>query len=343
MADKQFRQHIETIRREIAALRKQQETEVLAESVNALEELQLIYEEMQTRLEAAEVIEEELLQQNQQVATEYRYYLDLFQLSPIAYVVTDRDGLILEGNQTFAQLLNLPQSYLPGKPLVVFVDQADRFEFRTRLNQLSSARSLQQWRVRLCAQKAEPFEAELHVAINRNKVGFIETLRIAVYNRSQSQQRAAQLNQLWSLRPIGAVGTQPVPRLPQALDGLRVLVVDDEVDARDFIAAVLESHGIHVTTVATAAAALEAIESVHPDVLVCDIRMPDEDGYSLIRQIRALEAEQGRHLPAAAITAYVDEDREKAIAAGFEAHLHKLAQPTDWVEMVTALAKQSSS
>ncbi|MEP0889819.1 MULTISPECIES: hypothetical protein [unclassified Leptolyngbya] len=66
--------------------------------------------------------------------------------------------------------------------------------------------------------------------------------------------------------------------------------------------------------------------------------MPGGDGYTLIRQVRAMELKQGRPIPAAAITAYLGEDREKALAAGFEAHLHKLAQPDEWVEIVAQLA-----
>nr|WP_263971802.1 response regulator [Leptolyngbya ohadii] len=117
--------------------------------------------------------------------------------------------------------------------------------------------------------------------------------------------------------------------------------MDDEADIREFLTMVLEAHGIAVRAVASAAAALETLERSRPDVLLSDIRMPGEDGYHLIRQIRALEAEQGGHLPAAAITAYLDEDREKSLQAGFEAQLHKLAQPSQWVEMVTQLAKQA--
>lgn len=128
-----------------------------------------------------------------------------------------------------------------------------------------------------------------------------------------------------------------------SLDGLRVLVVDDEADIREFITVVLESHGMSVKAVANAAAALEALEPFQPDVLVCDIRMPGGSGYDLIRLLRDLEAKKGGHLPAAAITAYQDEDWEESLKAGFEAHLHKFAQPSEWVEMVAQLAGQSSA
>jgi CheY-like chemotaxis protein len=127
-------------------------------------------------------------------------------------------------------------------------------------------------------------------------------------------------------------------QLPRSLAGLRVLVVDDEADIRDFITVVLASDGIDVKTVDSAAAALEALEPFQLDVLICDIRMPGGSGYDLMRQIRDLEAKNGGHLPAAAITAYQDEVWEESLKAGFEAHLHKFAQPSEWVEMVAKLA-----
>lgn len=132
-------------------------------------------------------------------------------------------------------------------------------------------------------------------------------------------------------------------QMPQSLKGLRVVVVDDEADIRDFITIVLESHGMSVKAVASAAAALELLEPFQPDVLVCDLRMPGGSGDDLIRQIRDLEAKQGRHLPATAITAYQNEDWEESQKAGFEAHLHKFTQPRKWVEMVGQLAGRSFS
>ena len=131
--------------------------------------------------------------------------------------------------------------------------------------------------------------------------------------------------------------------LAHSLNGLRVLVVDDEADTREFITVVLESYGICVQAVASTTDALAALEVFQPDVLVCDLRMPGGGGRDLIRQIRALEVRQGRHLPATAITAYQEEDWEESLKAGFEAHLHKFAQPSEWVETVAQLARQASS
>lgn len=182
----------------------------------------------------------------------------------------------------------------------------------------------------------------MHVGIVRNPNGLVESLRIAVYDVSQFQPAVAHSTAQQPLREIRAEEEIPILQLPQSLDGLRVLVVDDEAHIREFISALLEARGIGVTAVASTAAALDELERFRPDILLSDLRMPGGDGLGLIRQIRALEAQQGGHLPAAAMTAYHDEDREKSLEAGFERHLYKLAQPGEWVEMVTQLASGTS-
>lgn len=329
MNDDQVRLYFQVIRQQLAA--SQKEDVAAWQTIDAvLEDLYLIYEEIKTNLEGAEALQSELSQQNQQITTEYYYYHDLFYSAPVAYLVADVNGVILDANQASARLLNVPQRFLAGKPLILYVVESDRSTFRTNLNRLSQSSDIQVWQMNMHPRDGQTFAAEMHVAIVYNADGLIESLRIGLYNLSRSQQQ--------HLEAIRTEERMPVSQLPQALDGLRVLVVDDEADARDLIAAVLESHGIGVKTVASAAAALEELERFHPDVLVSDIRMPNGDGYSLIRQIRTWEAEQGGHIPAAAITAYLEEDREKALSAGFEAHLHKLAQPTELIAMVAQLA-----
>jgi len=330
MDDEQIQHHFQAIRRLMARLQRE-DWAIWKETETALEDLQVAFEQMQTSIEAAEVVEEELFQQKQ-------HYQDLFHFSPIAYLLTDANGLILEANQTIAQLLNVPHVYLVGKPLVVFVTQGDRPGFRTRLNQLTQSVGIQSWQVSLCPRNSESVLAELHVAIARHPNGLIENLRIAVYNLSQFQPEVAHSTNQQPSREIRAAGKIPMSQLPQSLDGLRVLVVDDEADTCEFIIALLEAHGTSARAVASAAAALEELERFRPDVLLSDIRMPGGDGYRLIQQIRALEAQQGGHLPAAAITAYLDEDHEKSLQAGFERHLYKLAQPGEWVETVAQLA-----
>ncbi len=127
----------------------------------------------------------------------------------------------------------------------------------------------------------------------------------------------------------------PAPTPHSPLTGLRVLVVDDETDARDFYTAVLEAYGAQVTTVASVKEALEALERQCPDVLISDIGMPGEDGYMLLRQVRAREARRGGHLPALALTAYArGEDCKKALDAGFQKHMSKPVNPDDLVMVV---------
>lgn len=353
MSDEQFTEYIQIVHQHLAALhgymvqssplQLERVAEVLEEMAATISNLLLVYEEMQTSLEAAKVVEEELFRQNQQAIAQYQHYYDLFQSSPDAYLVTDADGVILEANRAIATLLNVPQNYLPGKPLAVYIAQIDRQSFRTLLNQLPFVNDVQNWEINLCPRHAELFAAVLKVALVRDNAGAIEALRIGVHDISKYKQVVTQPAFALNREDIPVQVITPMPSLPPALDGLQVLVVEDEADAREFITAVLESYGIRVTAVESAAAALEMLEQFRPDVLVSDIRMPNEDGYSLIRKVRELEARKGWHIPAAALTAYLDEDRAKALAAGFESHLHKLAQPTQLTEMVTRLAGRAKS
>ena len=121
-----------------------------------------------------------------------------------------------------------------------------------------------------------------------------------------------------------------------SLQGLRILVVDDEPDTRELIEEVLKECGAEVITSPSAAEALVALEKHKPDVLVSDLGMPDEDGYSLITKVRALPSERGGDIPAAALTAYArSEDRMRVLRSGFQFHLPK---PVDSAELVTVVA-----
>ena len=127
------------------------------------------------------------------------------------------------------------------------------------------------------------------------------------------------------------------PSLPLA--GLRILVVDDESDTREYLVTVLELYGAQVTSVASARQAMYVIEQFLPDVLVSDIAMPGDNGYSLIRQVRALEPHQAAMIPAVAVTAYArEEDFQQAIAAGFQMHIPKPVEPAKLVAVVASLA-----
>ena len=131
-----------------------------------------------------------------------------------------------------------------------------------------------------------------------------------------------------------------MPRLPR-LDALRVLVVDDDADGRTLTSMVLTQAGATVEAAGSAKEALEILYEKRPDALVTDIRLPDENGYGLIRQVRQHDAEHGGFTPAVALTGYArSEDREQALAAGFQAHVLK---PVDPVELAAAVAASVQS
>ncbi|HEX8561068.1 MAG TPA: response regulator [Pyrinomonadaceae bacterium] len=134
----------------------------------------------------------------------------------------------------------------------------------------------------------------------------------------------------------GAGAASPAGR--GGLEGLRVLVVDDETDTRELVAFALTASGAEVRTAARAAEALDALGAWAPDVLVSDIGMPDLDGYDFIREVRRREVDSGGLLPAVALTAYAGvEDRRRAAAAGFQTHLAKPLDPGELVSVVAAL------
>ncbi|HVL56800.1 MAG TPA: response regulator [Burkholderiaceae bacterium] len=117
---------------------------------------------------------------------------------------------------------------------------------------------------------------------------------------------------------------------------VRVLVVDDEPDARELLRHVLEERGAVVSVAASALEALDAFEAQPPQLVICDIGMAGIDGYELVRRIRARPPELGGRIPAVAVTAFArTEDRTRALLAGFNAHL---AKPIDSSELVAALA-----
>ncbi len=127
-----------------------------------------------------------------------------------------------------------------------------------------------------------------------------------------------------------------------SLSGVRVLVVDDEADTRDFIFTVLQQCQAEVRVVASVQEALQVISQWKPDVLVSDIGMPDEDGYSLIRKLRSQPPEQGGKIPAAALTAYARaEDRMRAIKEGYQLHLPKPIEPAELATVVASLVGRS--
>jgi signal transduction histidine kinase/CheY-like chemotaxis protein len=146
--------------------------------------------------------------------------------------------------------------------------------------------------------------------------------------------------------PIGI----PLSRHPKVADGLasvllgrleriKVLLVDDEPNANEAVQALLDSCGAEVRVAGSAAQALQVLDVWRPDVLISDIAMPEEDGYVLIKKIRARSARKSGDIPAAALTAYAKiEDRVSILAAGFQMYLSKPADPSELIAVVASLA-----
>ena len=141
---------------------------------------------------------------------------------------------------------------------------------------------------------------------------------------------------------------RPLDTLPEIgpvdLDGITVLVVDDQPDACEFVARILAECGANPTTATSAAAALALLRASPPDVLVSDIGMPQMDGFDFIRAVRALPPEQGGRVPAIAMTAFArSEDRDRALACGFQKHLAKPVEPAEMVTAIVDLVGRLSS
>ena len=185
---------------------------------------------------------------------------------------------------------------------------------------------------------------ELHggsVAVHSDGEGTGATFSVHLPVRAAVHEEAGEdvMALLGSVRPRPDVWTKPA-----LLDGVRVLVVEDEADTRELLATALEQFGAQVTAVGSVADALASLDRLPADVLVSDLAMPGEDGYSLIRKVRSREAERGGHLPAAALTAYARaEDRVKALAAGFQMHLPKPIDPADLMAVVASLAGKAAT
>jgi CheY-like chemotaxis protein/nitrogen-specific signal transduction histidine kinase len=153
--------------------------------------------------------------------------------------------------------------------------------------------------------------------------------------------------------PLAGAAQEPVPAVesqqPQlevsgepSLKGIKVLVVDDDEDARDVLRAALNSYGAEVTTATGAPQALDTLASEKIDVLVSDINMPGMDGYELIRRVRAMNPEQGGRIPAIALTAYARaEDRLRALQSGYQTHVPKPVEPAELEIVVATLARSS--
>ncbi len=140
-----------------------------------------------------------------------------------------------------------------------------------------------------------------------------------------------------STPPLRVTPSPPLGPHPE-LAGVKVLVVDDEPDARELLAELLSACQVETETAGTVEEAMRIIQEKQPDIVVSDIGMPGEDGYDLIRKLRGLPASRGGKTPAVALTAYARiEDRTKALIAGFNMHVPKPVEPTELLSVLTSL------
>jgi PAS domain S-box-containing protein len=141
----------------------------------------------------------------------------------------------------------------------------------------------------------------------------------------------------------GARDLMPPDDITDRLDGLRILVVDDEVDTRELLRQGLEYCGAKTKVVGTAAEAIEALMSFVPDILISDIGMPGTDGYDLIKQVRALPSHRGAKVPAIALTAYTRiEDRLQALRAGYDMHVPKPVELAELCAVAASVARRNN-
>lgn len=149
--------------------------------------------------------------------------------------------------------------------------------------------------------------------------------------------------------PLMTTQTQANTEIKQSdnylnLNGVRVLVVDDEIDSQELVTFILQVYGAEVIAVSSGFEVIPILKDFQPDVLVLDIGMPDMDGYMLLQKIRNLPAEQGGKIPAIALTAYAGKlNQQQAISAGFQAHLPKPLETDQLVEVLSKLVKPRST
>jgi CheY-like chemotaxis protein len=149
--------------------------------------------------------------------------------------------------------------------------------------------------------------------------------------------------QLFTERTCSAVDDVEISS-DEMLKNLRILVVEDDPDTQELLKTVLQQHGAEVVAVGSAASALTEFERARPDVIISDIAMAGENGYELIRRIRALGPAAGGHVPAIALTAYASVvDRRRALLAGFQTHLAKPIEPDDLLAVILSLTFQQES
>jgi signal transduction histidine kinase/ActR/RegA family two-component response regulator len=164
--------------------------------------------------------------------------------------------------------------------------------------------------------------------------------RIEAFSRGMDQGTTFTVTLPLAVRAAQALEPPPAESDGAELDGLSVFLVDDEADARDAICMLLRQSGATVKAFGSASEAFDAVKAERPHVLLSDIAMPGEDGYSLMQRLRALPPTQGGAVRAAALTAYAGaEDRARALAAGYDEHLVKPVNPSELIRAAARLGR----
>ncbi|HET9533653.1 MAG TPA: response regulator, partial [Blastocatellia bacterium] len=164
------------------------------------------------------------------------------------------------------------------------------------------------------------------------RLPYADVDKLAAYQREQSLRHPYM--------DIGQGTDEALPRF----DNSRILVVDDEADTRELLVAIFDQCGAQVRTAASASEALAVLEHWEPDLLICDIGMPEEDGFELIKKVRKSGPESTRHVPALALTGYARvEDQRKAFASGFQIFISKPVDPAHLTRTVEALLNSKGS
>jgi signal transduction histidine kinase/DNA-binding NarL/FixJ family response regulator len=175
----------------------------------------------------------------------------------------------------------------------------------------------------------ELHEGRVYVESGGRNLGATFTIALPIAKKDVESNGKTVLSENSDVRAFGA---------PVSLNGVKVLVVDDEADSRELLMTILKQCGSEVRCSESAADAMQTFHEWSPDLLVSDIGMPTEDGYDLIRKLRELESDRAREIPAMALTAYAtDGDRLQALSAGFQIHVAKPIEPESFVTSLASI------
>ncbi|HEX8565589.1 MAG TPA: ATP-binding protein [Pyrinomonadaceae bacterium] len=184
-------------------------------------------------------------------------------------------------------------------------------------------------------QLVELHGGTVEAANRKDESGAIFTVKLPLMVvRQGAEQRGRDLSRVHPVAGGGEIAFD----CPPELTGIKILAVDDEPDARFLLTAILEKCGAEIKTCESATQAIDLLEEFHPDILISDIGMPEEDGYALIKRVRDAERGTPKRIPAVALTAFARvEDRLKALSAGFNMHVPKPVEPAELAMVIASL------